>query len=95
MKLVDIVADTERCSSKLRIAMELVLIDKAHAAPGRYKSTEGNPWPKKIYDHCYEDLWPAEVIRCMTAAETRKAFDSCVAAMPADLRAKLGDDAKY
>lgn len=92
-KLVDLVHSTERCSSKLQIAMERVLIDKTLAAPGPYQSTEGHPWPKKIYDHCNDDRWPVPVIRCMTAAETRVAFDSCVAAVPHELRAKLGADA--
>jgi hypothetical protein len=93
MRLINSGIDTERCSPALQIAMERVLIDKGMGEPGGYKSTENNPWPKKIYDHCHDDRWPADVIRCMTAAETRVAFDRCVAAMPVGLRDKLGPDA--
>ncbi len=91
-KLLETAWTTEQCSSKLQISMERVLIDKHLAEPAPYQSTEGHPWPKRIYDHCYADHWPVPVIRCMTAAETVAAYDRCVAEMPSALRAKLGAD---
>jgi hypothetical protein len=44
-----------------------------------------------IVDSCRADHWPADVVRCMTAASTEAAMDDCESRLPAAARTNVED----
>jgi hypothetical protein len=44
-----------------------------------------------IVDSCRADHWPADVVRCMTAASTEAAMDDCESRLPAAARTRVED----